>query len=343
MRLLFRRLRKGQGPLRLVPESGDDLYHLRHLIGPGDRVTGWTTRKSPAPGADRMRASPDRVPVRITLEAEGAEFHPSATLLRVPGRIVDPRPEGVTGGHHTLTLAPFDEVEIEKQWLGHHLDRLRDALEGPRGAVLLVTLEEGLAVGGELRAWGVEEKFTVEMGYGKGPGRDSLRGEFFRQVAECLGRERAETVVVAGPGFAKEDLLAHLKERHPAVAAKAVVATCRSAGPPGFNELLRTGAVDRVVKAHRLAAEARLIDALLTDIAKGSRRALYGAGPVEAAVAQGAVESLLISDDLVRGREPLMEAVERARGRVTVFSSEAEPGRRLKGLGGVAALLRFPL
>ncbi len=343
MRLALRHLRKGFGPLRLVPESGDDLYHLRALVEPGDRVTGWTTRRTPAPGADRARASADRVPIRITLVAESVEFHPSATLLRIPGRIVEPRPEGVSGGHHTLTVAPFDEIEIEKEWLGHHLDRVRGALEGPRAAVLLVTVEEGPAVAGELRAWGVEEKFTVEMGYGKGPGRDSLRGEFFRQVAEPLARERAETVVVAGPGFAKEDLLAHLKERHPAVAAKAVAATCRSVGPPGFNELLRTGAVDRVVLSHRLAEEAKLIDALLTHIAKESRRAVYGAGPVEEAVARGAVESLLIADDLVRGKEPLMEAVERARGKVTVFSTEAGPGKRLKGLGGIAALLRFSL
>lgn len=341
MRLVFRRLRKGYGPLRLVPESGDDLYHLRHLVEPGDKVTGWTTRKTPAPGADRARASADRVPVRITLEAEGAEFR--ATALRIPGRIVEPRPEGVTGGHHTLTVALFDEIEIEKGWRGHHLDRLQSALEGPRATVLLVTIEEGLAVAGELRAWGVEPKFEVEMGYGKGPGRESLRSEFFRQVAEPLARERAETLVVAGPGFAKEDLLAYLQERHPAVAARAVAATCRSVGPPGFNELLRTGAVDRVVKSHRLAGEAKLIDTLLTHIAKESRRAVYGAGPVEAAVAQGAVESLLICDDLVRGREALMEAVERARGKVTVFGGEAEPGRRLKGLGGIAALLRFSL
>ncbi len=341
MRLALRRLRKGFGPLRLVPESGDDLYHLRALVGPGDRVTGWTTRKTPAPGADRARASADRRPVRITLEAEGAEFHPSATLLRIPGRILEPRPEGVSGGHHTLTVAPFDEIEIEKEWRGHHLDRVQEALSGPRAAVLLVTVEEGLAVAGELRAWGVEEKFTVEMGYGKGPGRDSLRGEFFRQVAEPLSREKAETIVVAGPGFAKEDLLAHLKERHPAVAARAVAATCRSVGPPGFNELLRTGAVDRVVASHRLAEEAKLIDALLTHVARESRRAVYGAGPVEAAAAQGAVEHLLITDDLVRDRVVLMEAVEKARGRVTVFGTEAEPGRRLKGLGGIAALLRF--
>ncbi len=41
--------------------------------------------------------------------------------------------------------------------------------------------------------------------------------------------------------------------------------------------------------------------------------------------------------------ERLLEMVERERGTIVVFSTEFEPGKRLKGLGGVAALLRFPI
>jgi len=41
--------------------------------------------------------------------------------------------------------------------------------------------------------------------------------------------------------------------------------------------------------------------------------------------------------------EALLERVERERGKMVVFSTEFEPGKRLKGLGGIAALLRFPI
>jgi len=67
-----------------------------------------------------------------------------------------------------------------------------------------------------------------------------------------------------------------------------------------------------------------------------------------------AIETLLVSDDKLmvlttdeeEGREQIeaiLEAVERARGKVVVFSTEFEPGKRLKGLGGIAALLRFQI
>jgi len=37
----------------------------------------------------------------------------------------------------------------------------------------------------------------------------------------------------------------------------------------------------------------------------------------------------------------LLRDVERKRGKIVVFSTEFEPGKRLNGLGGIAALLRF--
>ena len=41
--------------------------------------------------------------------------------------------------------------------------------------------------------------------------------------------------------------------------------------------------------------------------------------------------------------EDLLKSVEKKGGKVTVVSSRHEAGRKLLGLGGVAALLRFPL
>jgi protein pelota len=39
----------------------------------------------------------------------------------------------------------------------------------------------------------------------------------------------------------------------------------------------------------------------------------------------------------------MLEDVERGRGKIVVFSTEFEPGKRLNALGGIAALLRFKI
>jgi protein pelota len=65
----------------------------------------------------------------------------------------------------------------------------------------------------------------------------------------------------------------------------------------------------------------------------------------------GAVEKLLVADSALRETteekrrqlEKLMKQVEEARGAIMVISTEHEAGTKLLSLGGVAALLRFPL
>lgn len=85
-------------------------------------------------------------------------------------------------------------------------------------------------------------------------------------------------------------------------------------------------------------------------------RAWYGPREVERAVEKGAVGRgggvLLISNSLfraqnVRQRRRWVELVDRVRdvegGEVRVLSSLHESGKRLEGLGGVAAILTYPL
>lgn len=65
----------------------------------------------------------------------------------------------------------------------------------------------------------------------------------------------------------------------------------------------------------------------------------------------GAVEKLVLADTMLREAseeqrlrlEGLMHAVEQHAGSITVVSTEHEAGAKLNALGGVAALLRFPV
>jgi len=72
---------------------------------------------------------------------------------------------------------------------------------------------------------------------------------------------------------------------------------------------------------------------------------------VEYAVNLGAIEKLILADTLLRVSEDeqrlkiekIMLEVEHRNGAVTVVSTEHEAGAKLLALGGIAALLRFPL
>ena len=58
---------------------------------------------------------------------------------------------------------------------------------------------------------------------------------------------------------------------------------------------------------------------------------------------------LLVADETLRETrekgniDQFLRNVESARGQIVVFSTEFEPGQRLRSLGGIAALLRFKI
>jgi len=75
----------------------------------------------------------------------------------------------------------------------------------------------------------------------------------------------------------------------------------------------------------------------------------YGIDEVSLDAASGAVETILVSDETLRGAEEedrrrldeILRIVESKAGKVIVISTGHEGGRKLESLGGVAALLRY--
>jgi protein pelota len=342
-------LRGDFGEISLTPESLDDLWHLKYVVEPGDKVFSMTYRAIDSI-ADKIR--PDKVEkrlVRLGVQVETVEFHKFSNRLRIKGTILS---DLDAGAYHTLNIEPYTELSIVKHWKSDQIERIREAIEASnRPEVEIVTIEEGEAVIGYLRQYGIEEVSRIrQSSSGKREGTDA-RSEFFAEVARQLKyADKVQTFVVAGPGFIKDDFVKYLKMNNPEIAQKVVVEDISSIGTSGFQEVLRRGAIQRVAEETRITREAQLIEALLAGIAKEGK-VTYGYSAVKKAIDYGAVETLMIADEVLRGYrekgnvdvEKLMREVEHSRGRVVVFSTEFEPGQRLEKLGGIAAILRFPV
>lgn len=343
MRVLKKTLRDDEGEITLLPESLDDLWHLKHLIGPGNLVFAHTFRKVAAI-ADKARPEKmEKRPVRLGVSVESVEFHIYSNWLRVHGIIKS----GIDiGSHHTLNIEVGTELSIIKRWMPHQLQRIEEAVaESLRPKVVLALIEEGDATIGVLRQFGIQMASEIHMGSGKGSGED-IRGQFLQECADEIARTAGSDarVILAGPGFTKEDLKRVMDASYSELSSRIIMDDTSSIGRSGFQELLRRGAVGRVLEDSRLAQETKLIEDLFREIATEGKAA-YGKEEVQNAINYGAVEHLLVLDELARKRdtENLMRDAASARGKVVIFSSEFEPGDRLRSLGGVAALLRFKI
>jgi protein pelota len=332
MRVLKKNLRGDEGEITLLPESLDDLWHLKHLIERGNLVFALTHRKV-ASIADKARPEKmEKRPVRLGISVEDVEFHMYSNWLRLHGVIKS----GIDiGSYHTLNIEVGTDLSIIKRWRPDQLQRIDEAVaESMRPRVVLALIEEGEATLGVLRQFGVQTVFELRAGSSKGSGEDT-RGRFLKEFAEEISRTAGSDaqVIVAGPGFVKEDLKKVIDSEYTDLAKRITMDDASS-----------IGAVGRVLEDSRVAHETKLIEDLFREIAKDGKAA-YGLKEVRSAVNYGAVENLLVLDELARRREmdQLMRDVSNARGKVVVFSSEFEPGDRLRSLGGVAALLRFKI
>jgi protein pelota len=339
--------------ITVVPESLDDLWHLTYVLEPGDSVSGDTTRRIRRDDDKTRDTGGKREPMWIEIEVTDVEFAKFSNRLRVGGEIVGCSREDQLGFHHTFNVEERDELTVEKAWKPDQIERLEEAVEAAEQPdVAVVTVEEGEAHVHTVAQYGVEERASITGTTGKG---EYARGreELFDELASIVGRLDADAIVLAGPGFTKQDALDHIEETVPEAAERIQVVDTASVGDRGVHEVLKRGAVDRIQTETRISKEAELIDELTERIAQGAKVA-YGIEEVAEAAEYGAIERLLILDERLRVERAgegewdrdvneIVENVERQGGEVTVFSHEFDPGQQLSNLGGIAALLRYRL
>ena len=152
--------------------------------------------------------------------------------------------------------------------------------------------------------------------------------------------------MIAGPGFTKENLKKFISQKYPDLLKRIVWESCSYAERSGVNELLKRGAIEAIAGEERIEREMKLVEELITQIHKDSGLAAYGFAEVKKAVDAFAVKQLLILDEYLRtdkDAEAVVENADQTKADIIIISSEEDPGMKLKGLGKIAALLKFRL
>ncbi|MDY6765805.1 MAG: mRNA surveillance protein pelota, partial [Candidatus Nanohaloarchaea archaeon] len=263
--------------------------------------------------------------------------------LRATGEITA-APDDVEHGYHTFNLEPGVTVEIWKEdWDDHQLDRVQQAAATDHYEILVCMVDSEGANFAVITETGITELSEVESRTSGKMYRDDAQSqeEFYRDVLAVL-REYTDMdhIIVAGPGFEKENLVDAVEDDE--LAALITVEDASTTGPAGVQEVIKRGAVDRVRKQSRIADETAAVEAFL-DALHSDGDVTYGEAAVQEAVEMGAVEELLITDDQIREHEELVEQVEQQDGTVQLVHEDHDAGKKLASLGGIAAVLRYAI
>jgi protein pelota len=171
-------------------------------------------------------------------------------------------------------------------------------------------------------------------------------------------------LLLASPGFVAQAFLQYMKAEATrttnrpllALVPSVIIAHASSAHVHALSDILSSPAITTKLSDTKYARETALMDKFLTLMRQDDGRAWYGPREVERAVDKGGVGRgggvLMINNALFRAqnvteRRRWVKLVDRVRqdegGEVRVFSSLHESGKRLEGLGNVAAILTYPM
>jgi protein pelota len=347
-----------QGFVKVVPDSPDDLWHLYNVIYNGDEVYAYSSRAIKTDTETSRPKSGERFSAFMGVKVISVGWDKFLGKLRVHGLICHAPDVIPTGAHHTLSIALNQPVTIvKKEWPKHLLDRLTRASETEKPMLILSIDDEGFAIA-ETKQYGVEikvEERTRLPGKHEADKRVEATKAYFKRALNSLNQIWAHNyspIVIVGVGFVKGDFVSYLSEEAKEMSKSVVdVKSVNNGGTAGIYEALRSGVLLKASHQLRIVDETQTMEEVMKRLGKGEGTVTYGLTAVENAVKMGAVEKLIVADTTLRDAEEeqrlkleeLMHETEKRNANVTVISTEHEAGAKLIALGGIAALLRFPI
>jgi protein pelota len=347
-----------QGFVKVVPDSPDDLWHLYNVIYTGDEVYAYSSRAIKSDTEASRPKSGERVSAFMGVKVISVGWDKFLGKLRVHGLICHAPDIIPTGSHHTLSIALNQQMTIvKKEWPKHLLDRLEKASEAEKPLLIISIDDEGFAIA-ETKQYGYETRVDQRMrlpGKQEADKRVEATKGYFKLAVTSLNKlwvPNHNPIVIIGAGFVKNDFVKYLNEESKEMAQSVTdVKSVNNGGTAGIDEALRSGVLLKAAHQLRIVNETETMEEVMKRLGKEEGTVTYGFDAVENAVNMGAVEKLIVADTTLRDAEvdnrikleELMHEVEKRKASITVVSTEHEAGAKLLSLGGIAALLRFPL
>ena len=340
---------------RLRLRTDDDLWTLSRLCRKGFQFGMLGDRRDQTTGSvEGGRAkSAERKKMWILLNIENCEYQSFSDTLRVHGIIEEAQFD--KGSHHTHIVSSGDEIELrsisgfpsEDKRL---LDNAVEAGGKPRVAIAAVENDEVTLF--EVANHGIREIHQWTMrGGGKysGQANTDVRTSFLRNLGKDMEMQLNDDVpvVLCGPGLARDQLLELMRSE--GVTRQITSVATSIGGRSAANEVLREGLAERTLSGHSLVKEIGLLEEVWKRMGTDGAVA-YGESELVKSMSQGAIETLLITADLLRDEDATiggkkwpewLSELDTIGAEWIQCSTEHDAGAQLVSFGGVVALLRF--
>ena len=347
---------------KLQPENFTDLYFLSKIIEPGDVLTASTHRRVRKKGTrGREGDKGEKVALTLTIKVNDVTFQESIVdkRLRIKGTIVEGPEEYVSlGSFHTINITIGKPVTIIKsKWLSYHISILEESQKHiAQNRICLIAIEKGVATVAVLEhiKLHIISKITKNI-----PGKIATQEarnkgltEFFKEIVEVLKHQvpsDIEIIVIGGPGKIKIDFLEFLKNSAQFLNKKIYVEDVASGTSAGIEELSKRGIISKIANEFAFVKIQAIIDRFVKMLATEPTKVGYGINNLLEMAKLGAIEVILINDDLIRTNdkeikekiEQLFVLLKKTRVDYFLVDHDTDQGKQIQMFGGLIAILRY--
>lgn len=346
------------------PENLTDLYILSQLVEKGDVASALTSRRVRSSGREgREGDKGERVKMVLGVYVDEVMFQDSSVdqRLRIKGRVAFGPEEHVSlQSSHTLNLSVGQPLTLQKpEWNVYHKKLLRDAeVAAKRPPVGVLAIERGEATLGVVNNFNlvqlVHERTRLPGKTATSKARSGAEQAFYNRVLQLLQMHLDRSVshvIVGGPGLAKKQFLNFVEERWTNHGKVFQVVDLSSGSSEGLREVMQRDILDKVAGDYQVLKEYEFFEEFERLLGQDIQKVSYGLREVRGAVVQGAAETVLLNDNLMRSRVPeqaeevrtVLQGVEETRAELLVVDSRSDNGRKVRAFGDIVAVLRYPL
>ncbi len=329
------------GRMKLVPESFDDLYLIQRVIAPGDVLEARSYRRFKPSEGDKG----EQKEVLITLSVEKADLDKGAAKLRVNGKILAAKPEEFArlSSYHTISIGTMDHIELyKKEWKDYIVKRLREAVaEAKKPRLGVIAMDDEKATVAYSKGYGIEIITELYSKLSKRMNQQDFqkqKDKFFNEVCDVANGMEVDIVVIAGPGFTKDDLKKFIAEGKASVEKKLFYVPASDAERSGIREALRSESVSKLLEKEHVRKEFVLLNRLLEGLKLNG--SYCGYEKVKESLEEYDARVVLVNDTMLNDPsfKELLEKADMSKVEIAIFNASDDAGMQLANLGNIASI-----
>ncbi len=331
--------------IKIRVENTDDLFYLKNFIEPGDTVKARTPRSVFLEREGDIKKVGKKM-MLLKIIVEKVEFQAGITQLRISGRIIEAPDNVQLDSYHSIEVKPGKYLTITKnEWKKYQIQRLKEA-EKRTPNIMIIAVDLDQATLALLKNNRIEILSEIKNQFSLQHEEKRIQ-EYYQKVAEEILKfsQPMKSIILAGPGFAKEHISKIIREKSEETYKKIVIGSVSSSTISGINEAVKLGLIDKIVEESEILKETKIVEEFFLHLRKEDGFAVLGVDNIFQANEMGAIEKLLISEEKIKDKrlEEIAKDVEQKSGKVQIISSMHDLGEQFEKIGGIGAILRFKL